>query len=249
MKKLNLCLIGMLLIAMPILQSCDDDGYSLGDFVVRMATVRVISGYDYYLEIDNGETLYPAASDVSWYKPTSGQRVVANYTLLSDNYGGYDHAVKVNFLSNVLTKTVEDLTRENEAEIGNDPVDILENGMWIGGKYLNVDFRFDIPTQYRHRVSLVKNTLVEWPNDGYIHLEYRYNNQDDLSGNWRRSMVSFYLGDYISETAMKEYKGIKVKINSSVNGERELTYDFADPSNEENIENSDEIVDPEGKTE
>lgn len=231
-----------------MLQSCDDDGYSLGNYVVRMATVRVISGNSYYLEIDNGKTLFPAASDVLWYKPVDGQRVVANYTLLGDDYGNYDHAVKVNFLSNVLTKTVEDLTAEDEEKFGNDPVRIID--MWAGGNYLNVEFWINLPSQYKHRISLVNNTSEDWPDDGYIHLEYRYNDQDDTTGYWRRSIVSFNLGNYVSEEALAKYNGIKVKTNpASADDTEAWTFEFRESPSSKDISKSEEIVDPEDKIE
>lgn len=248
MKKINLYLLAFLMIATTALQSCGDDGYSLDDFIVSMATVRVISGSQYYLEVDNGETLFPAASNVQWYKPLDGQRVIANYTLLSRNYGDYDYGVLVNFVSNVLTKNVEDLTEADEEKYGNDPVSITD--IWVGGKYLNVEFIFDIPSQYKHRVSLVNNKTEEWEDDGYIHLEYRYNDQDDVTGIRRRGIVSFYLGDYMSEDAVTEYRGIKIKTNPESDTAAEVwTFDFNKSDVAKAIKDPDEIVDPEGKIE
>lgn len=248
MKKINLYLLAMFMTAMPLLQACDNDGYSLDGIAVSMATVKVVSGNTYYLEIDNGETLWPVATQIGWYKPIDGQRVIANYTPLSDEYGHYDHAIRVNFLSNVLTKKVENLTAENEEEIGDDEVSV--RAMWVGGKYLNVDFLINLPQANRHRVSLVRNTLVEEPADDYIHLEYRYNDQDDVTGLWRRSFVSFNLTEILTEEALATYKGFKVKLNS-VNGEKELTYNFSS-DNESEVktveESEDMIIDPSEKT-
>ena len=226
MKKLNLFLLAMItMVSLSIMMhSCDDfDGYSTGNFQIRMATVRVISGNAYYLEIDNGKTLFPAATQIPGYKPVDGKRVVADFTLLYDDYEGYNYGVRVNWLTNVLTKQVEDLTAENEEEFGNDPVRIYD--MWIGGNYLNVEFGLFLPVSKAHRVSLVMNTLVEQPEDDYIHLEYRYNDQDDVSPYERLSLVSFHLGDYGLESA-SAYKGIKVKINSEKNGEKDIVFDF-----------------------
>ena len=244
MKKLNLYLLAMIMIAIPVLQSCDDDdGYSLGNFTVRMATVHVISDNTYYLEIDNGKTLWPAATDIPWYKPVDGQRALANYTLLSDNFEGYDHAIKVNYLSNVLTKTIEELTAENENEYGNDPAYIED--MWIGGNYLNVQFVFSIPYENPHRVSLVKNMTKEplIDDEGYLLLEYRYNNQDDVSNYGRRSFVSFNLGEYAPGTNTDlVIKGIKVKINSIKNGERDIVFDYNSTDAEKSLNYTSDVV-------
>ena len=81
----------------------------------------------------------------------------------------------------------------------------------------------NVPKKERHRVSLVRNTTVADPNDGYIHLEYRYNTYNDLSGYWLEGAVSFNLN---SLEMGENTKGIKVKLNSQKNGEVELTFDL-----------------------
>ncbi|NDV65549.1 NigD-like protein [Bacteroides sp. 224] len=245
MKKLNLYLLGLLLMLIPAIQSCGDDGYSLGEFEIRMATVRVVGGSTYYLETDNEKTLWPVATEIGWYKPVDGQRVIANVTVLSDQYDKYDHAIRVNFLTNILTKNVEELTEENQEGFGNDPADIRD--IWIGGHYLNVEFVFNLPKYQKHRVSLVKNTLAEDPEDGYIHLEYRYNDQDDVSGVFRYSMVSFNLSEYINDEATS-YKGIKIKANLIDEEEKIYTYLFTDKSeSSREVDDPTDLVDGEGK--
>ncbi|NDV59337.1 NigD-like protein [Bacteroides sp. 519] len=246
MKKLSLYLLAVLFaIVTPFtLQSCDDDDDIY--FIVRMATVNVISGDTFSLETDNGEKLWIATpTNVYWYKPVTGQRVLVKYTILSDEYQGYDHMISLDYISDVLTKSVEELTEENEEEYANDAVHIED--MWIGGNYFNVQFRFCLPNHYKHRVSLVENTTAENPDDGYIHLEYRYNTYDDVTNVWARSLVSFNLGDYAPAEASTEYKGIKVTINSAVNGTKTYSFDFKENADNKRIEDSEEINPTEGK--
>ena len=57
MKKFNLIALALLLALLPGLQSCDDDGYSLGDFAFDWATVRVTNGDTYALMGDNWGSL------------------------------------------------------------------------------------------------------------------------------------------------------------------------------------------------
>lgn len=52
---------------------------------------------------------------------------------LSDGFDGYDHAVKLLSLQDVLTKEVETLTPETEEEFGNDPVLIFKGDIGISG--------------------------------------------------------------------------------------------------------------------
>lgn len=71
-------LLGILLLALvPMLQSCDDDGYSIGDFSWDWATVRATGGGGYYLEGDNWGVIDPVATSIPWFKPVDGERVVA----------------------------------------------------------------------------------------------------------------------------------------------------------------------------
>lgn len=185
MKKIKLLWMAMLTLMLPALQSCDDnDGYSLGDIAVDWATVRVVGGDTYSLNADRWGTLWPAATAIPFYKPIDGQRVITYFNPLYDNYEGYDHAVKVEHNYNVLTKQVEDLTAENESEFGNDPVWVNKDMMWIGGGYLNVIFRQNLPVKEKHLVSLVRDmraTAAEGEDDGYIHLELRYKTYDDVT--------------------------------------------------------------------
>ena len=223
MKKLNCFLLAMLFMLIPTLQSCDDDdGYSIGQFGGSWATVRVLSGNTYYLESDYYGTLWPAASNVYGFRPVDGKRLAVVFNPLYDNYEGYDLAVKVNNIFPVLTKQVEDLTTENEAEIGNDPVNVLKKNIWLANGYLNIIFRQDKPVYAPHLVNLVRNTIEMPEEDGYVHLEFRYNTYGDLSGRWGDGAVSFNLNSLDFEGK----KGLKLKLNSAVNNEVEITFNI-----------------------
>ena len=223
MKRFNWFLLAILFVLIPALQSCDDnDGYSVGDIGVGWATVRVLSGNAYYLDSDRYGTLWLSGNDVYWYKPVDGERVFVRFNPLWDNYEGYNLAVKLEGLRPILTKQVEELTSENEAEYGNDPVDIIQQNIWVSTGYLNVIYEQNIPLYKKHRVSLVRNTTVEPVEDGYVHLEYRYNTYDDVSDHWGQGVVSFNL----NSLDMEGKKGIKLKLNSAVNGEVEIVLDI-----------------------
>ena len=61
--------------------------------------------------------------------------------------------------------------------------------------------------------------------DGYVNLEYRYNTYDDVTGRWGNGAVSFRLSSLDLTSVVK---GLKVKINSAVNGEVVLTFTFGE---------------------
>ena len=228
------------LAVMPVLQSCDnDEGYSIGDFTPPLwATVRV-TGNAFYLDCDAWGTLWPVNTDMGWYNAVNGQRVVTVFNPLWDNYEGYDHAVKLLHLQDVLTKEVETLTPETEEEFGNDPVLIYQGDITISGGYMNIFFLQNLPSKDKHRISLVRSQEDDalYDDDGYIHLELRYNDYDDLTGRRAYGAVSYNLNslDITAET-----KGIKLKLNSEKNGEVEVTFDReSTDSNMKNVNNPD----------
>ena len=131
MKRLHWLFFMMCLAVLPALQSCDDldDGYSIGDFSYpNWSTVRV-KGNTFYLESDTWGTLWPINTNMGWYQPVDGQRIITIFNPIYDNYEGYDHAVKIEKIWHALTKSVEPLTSENDEEYGNDPVFIYKGDM------------------------------------------------------------------------------------------------------------------------
>lgn len=231
MKKLHWLIMAVGLAVMPVLQSCDDgDGYSLGDFTPPLwATVRV-TGNAFYLDCYAWGTLWPVNTNMGWYDPADGQRVITVFNPLWDNYEGFDHAVKILRIQDVLTKGIEELTSENDAEFGNDPVVINREDIGISGGYMNVFFLQNLPSKTKHRISLVrpKEDKELYGEDGYIHLELRYNDYDDVTGYYVYGAVSYNMNslDITSET-----KGIKLKVNSKSGGEEEFVFDIKDSGN------------------
>lgn len=230
MKKLHWLFMAICLALVPVLQSCDndDDGYSVGDFTPPLwATVRVTGGA-FYLDCDRWGTLWPINTDIGWYEPADGQRVLTVFNPIYDNFEGYDHAVKILRMQDVLTKEVETLTPENEEEFGNDPMLIYKGDIGISGGYMNIIFAQNLPSKTKHRISLVRRSpgIEElYAEDGYIHLELRYNDYDDLSGHRGWGAVSYNLNSLNITSATK---GIKLKMNSEVNEEVELTFELKD---------------------
>ena len=103
-----------------------------------------------------GGTLWPVNTDLWWYEPVDGKRVITMFNPLSDEFDGYDHAVKILSLQDVLTKEVETLTPETEEEFGNDPVLIFEGDISIsGGIY---EYHIYAESAFRHKTSYQPGT-------------------------------------------------------------------------------------------
>ncbi|MGI6573426.1 MAG: NigD-like protein [Fermentimonas sp.] len=208
MKKINWVfgsfLMGFLLISL----ACDDKSRSLGSFGIDIATVISEGDNDYSLLLDNGDRLWPAATAIR-YTPLHGQRVFLNYTILSEEMGGYDHYVRVNDMWNILTKKAIELTAQNKDSIGNDPV--KANAMWVGGDYLNVSFMFNYGGMQPHAINLVKKQLESRSNPGVIDLEFRHNAYGSLSSKLYEGFVCFDLKPMRAEKTDSVKLSIKVK--------------------------------------
>lgn len=228
MKKLTYYLSAILLMVGGLFQSCDDgDYYSLGDIAVDWATVEVKGAHTYSLVGDQWGSLWPAATSIPWYTPVDGQRVLAVFNPLGDNFQGYDHAIKMEGVREILTKKIEQLTKDNEADFGHDPVAIKKDNMWISGGYLNVVFEQNLPLEVKHRISLVYTDTLEPDVDGYVTLELRYNTYQDTSDYWVNGAVSYNLN---AIKGIQDLKGIKIKVNSKTDGDIVIPFEFVSTS-------------------
>ena len=97
----------------------------------------------------------PVATSIPWFKPVDGERVVSFFNPLADMSDEKGVQVKMEGIQEVLTKEVEEMTAENEEEFGNDPILIYQGDMWLGGKFLNIIFRQNLPRSEKHRISLL----------------------------------------------------------------------------------------------
>ncbi|WP_296260284.1 NigD-like C-terminal domain-containing protein [uncultured Phocaeicola sp.] len=203
--------------------SCDDsDGYSIGDIAYDWVTIHVESDGIYTFTGDTWGTMYPAASSIWGYKIAEGTRGMLIFNPLFDDYYGYDVGIKPEQLRVFLTKTVEEIDDENENEYADHPAYLRE--AWIAGGYMNMLFDMKMPLKEKHRVSLVKH--ADEPaigDDGYIHLEYRYNTYGDTTDvfNPYTEVVCYNLNTLPLDKA----KGIKMKINHAVYGHQTLIFE------------------------
>lgn len=195
--------------------------------MVEIATVNLIDSDAgiYYLTLDNGETLWPVSS-TPYFVPKSNQRAIVNFTLLSDKTGEYDHYARINQIQNILTKSVVDLTAENEEEIGNDPIKIL--AYWTGDNYLNIRFGYNTAGEETHIVNLVRNKLDEIAvsKDGAIILEFRHNNNNDPERYGANNYAAFDLRPFKIENKNSIEFIIKVLDFDNETKEYPITYKY-----------------------
>lgn len=221
MKKYLLTLCAGLAL---LLSSCDDnDGYSWGDLAVDWVTVHDQGDKLYTYTGDTWGSMWPAASGIFSPGLEDGQRAILYFNPLADNFSGYDVAIKPEYIRPFLTKQVEELTEENEADYADDPTYFEE--AWIAAGYLHIRFLQKLPEEKLHRVSLVHRAgepVVA--SDGYIHLEYRYNTYGDTLQMTAPALVCYRL----QSLPLEEAKGIKVRVNDARKGVHEVVFDPSD---------------------
>ena len=197
MKTLKIFFIcaGALLSALTF-NSCDmddDDLYSLDDVWLSIATARPLSEDAFYFTLDDSTTLWPAAPLHIYYQPDRPQRVQINYTVLGDDFNGYDHAIKLNRIDTILTKRIaENKGEANDSVYGNDPVKIV--AIWVGDGFLNIHFKAYFSGQFKHSVNLIRNETADSQAAPYK-VEFRHNAFKDESSRLTNAFVAFDLSE------------------------------------------------------
>lgn len=175
----------------------EDSDFSLDKYWVNIATVKNPELKNvFFLQLDDSTLLWTAASAFHNYKPTDGQRVIANYSLLADKRptGMYSFDVRLNDVYEVLTKPIFNITPATEDSIGNDPVEVTN--IWVGSKFLNVEFAY-YGYDKIHFINMVKDDSKTYT-DGKVHLEFRHNARGDANMYRRHGIVSFDISSLIN---------------------------------------------------
>lgn len=213
--------------------SCGSDGYSLGDIYVSLVTVKKgANGRVESFTLDNGQTMFISAAATD-FQPTN-ERAVINYTILGDNFHGYDYAIKLNsYMEDVLTKPIIYVSADDKAkqdELGYDRIKVA--AVWAKADYINIRFAFNMGGKDQHLLNLVavsEDKVQE--GDEPIKLQFRHNKNKDEENYGSRDMhASFKLDEYIA--ANKDKKELKFAISwTEYNGtEKTETITFAMPN-------------------
>lgn len=216
--KLFILLVASIIVVS--LVSCDSDGYSLDDMYVSIATVDADeSGYAKSFTLDGGTTLFVAASATN-YKPTN-PRVLINYTILSDEYAGYDHAIKLNYyMQDILTKPtvyVPADDKKGQDELGYDKINVAT--MFARAGYITIEYGINIGGKDKHLMNLarVSDSFVQ-DGDQPIKLQFRHNKEKDEEKYGSDLMlICFDIEDFVKanegkkellfEVSWEDYKG------------------------------------------
>lgn len=207
--KLTLVVVGLALSTL-LFNSClgDDDSYSMDKYWIDLVTIVPINETTYYLRMDDGTTLFPAATNSPGYTPKDRQRAMVNFTLLSDAFEDYDHLVKVNRIDDVLTKGIaENKGDENDSVYGTDPVEMVR--MWTGDNFLNVYFKALFGGVEAHFINLIPSE------EENVSFEFRHNAYNDPAIARNGGLVVFDLSSMpIEEIEGKDTIPLTIKVKT-----------------------------------
>ncbi|MFV0538944.1 MAG: NigD-like protein [Dysgonomonas sp.] len=194
-QSLSILMISALL-ALGFVSCGDDDGYSLDKYWRSIATINKVGDNTYDFTLDSGEKLWVAAP-VGLNLDPKNKRAIINYTILSDAQNGYDHYIKLNGFSEVLTKDIIYIAPDDKIKqdsIGHSPIKVYS--VWEGGDYLNISFGFNVGGIGGHMINLVSAESDLSKDENIVKLEFRHNQKNDPEHYPSKSYVSFNLAPY-----------------------------------------------------
>ena len=210
---------------LPLFMACEDKSNNeLVNYQVDIATIQnPHNETSFFFRLDNKKLMWVDESAFSGYTPKDGQRIVANYTLLSDKRAThiYDYDVRLNDVYSVLTKGIFNVTKATQDSIGNDSIGIED--IWIGSDYLNVQFVYPGYNK-THFINLVNDTSRVFT-DGKVHLFFRHNSNEDSPVYLRSGIVSFNIKS-LQAGAVGTLLNLVIHVNIP-NQVSEKTYDIS----------------------
>lgn len=211
--------------------SCNDD-YD-GDYPryrPLITTVHTLDGSDYYLERDNGETLYPSDKTyVQGYKAEDNQRVVILFNLLPE-IPDYDYNIKLYDIENIFTGSSQIVDEASELdELGDDPTGFPVNYnefFNLTKQWMTLNVVYSVTDNSKHAFTLIVNNVdaPETTHAEYLDVELRHNAGGDTAGPDRRFYISFDLSGIADQ--MEGKKGVTLRIKTRENGTHYLKLDL-----------------------
>jgi hypothetical protein len=224
MKKI---LFGFLALAFLIACNNHEDENQMLTSFTNIATVENPNQSSaFYFRLDNNDLMWITSTNFPYYRPKDGQRIIANYSILSVNTQNnlYNHKVTLNDVYEVLTKGIFKIKPANQDSIGNDQIEVRD--MWIGSNYLNVEFAYPGYNKI-HFINLVSDSTKTYT-DGKVHLEFRHNANNDYTTYSKWGMASFDLHSLQSGTTADSINLVihTKEFSTTVDKTYNLTYKF-----------------------
>ena len=151
MKKFNLITFAVILMLLPILQSCLDDANNdewvtcPPGGILAIGTMKIPNAdtpRDFFIALDNGDNVLPAdTADIRNRKYTvaEGQRVFVGYLQMGEEKPGYENG-KIFTIEDILTKEIIPLTEATADSIGDDRINVTAHA--LTKDYLTIEYQY-----------------------------------------------------------------------------------------------------------
>ncbi|MBU1014306.1 MAG: NigD-like N-terminal domain-containing protein [Bacteroidetes bacterium] len=222
MKKLVLAVVIILF----ILPACNKNDKFPQWSGIGTIEKLIASADEFVIILDGGQKLVPNKVIVNNdYK--NGDRIFVKYSI-TKTVDANNYEVDLYDIDRILTKNIIQLTANINDSIGNDPVYMNKENIWISNNYIN--FIFSYYGAYKiHLINLVKLYENTHTANGRLILEFRHNSHSDYSNYLMNGVVSFNL-ESLKETNLDSVQFVvRVKEYHETSLEWEGTYIFNDP--------------------
>ena len=213
-KILKLYIPGIIFVS--ILSACEDKNvdYGLDVYYVEIATA--LNSNEFLL--DNGKTIVATPDEIKKTYAT-GDRVLLNYTLLPSNASGDGDNVRINGSAKVPLGKI--MLKSDSAIRSEAKEPILLESVWLGSRYLNMQFYFNYMSE-KHTMGLLADS-ARLKGDT-LRLYFVHNTNNDPPGYPAHSYLSFDLKDVLGEPG--KARPISVQINTTYYGTKNYEFEY-----------------------
>lgn len=220
-----------------VLTSCnnknDEPVYTYYKSIATVDNPEGSINFRFTSDLDN--VMSVAKTNFYGYRPETGQRIIAYFTILNQapETASYDYDVHLLDVYEILTKDIKVIDDDNAGEldeIGDDPYEAV--AMSVSNNWLNVRFNMWAFNK-THYINVIEDarTAETLADDGTVRLELRHNADGDSKSRLMWGMASFDLSPYKQDGKTE----VKLIVTARLEGqnkpkEYELTYKFDDPA-------------------
>ncbi len=170
-----------------LLMSCQDDEEQATTWISLGEVQNDYNGSgETVIQLDNGEVLIPT-NTIPHYD--DDERIALSFSNYEE--GAAEFEATVYNTKDVLTKDIVKLTEENEEELGNDPIHVHEQDIWISDKYLNIYFEYLGSGYVSHFINMATDEENKYDKNGRLILTFKHNAYHDYMHYWFPGLVSF----------------------------------------------------------
>ena len=239
MKKVTCNLAMMLAVVFSALAFYSCNGDDDATDVLAITTINLVQGGpDFYLTLDNGQTMLPTdiKGDVA-ETYADGQRAFAVFSQLEEPVNGYDFNICLKSVTPIPTREaiVATADEQPDATWGNDPINITYMWMTSDCRYLTIEYQYygieDMTNGAAFSLVLPDSgddSSSTLPVGDALLLEFRHKNEGAASPRLQEGYVSFKL-DKLFPFMYSEGE-LCVRVNSIYHGYEyhELSYSMPD---------------------